>query len=276
MNRYLITPANKSVRPFLSAFTLIELLVVIAIIGILAAMLLPALSKAKDRAQSIKCVSNMKQLDLGWIMYSGDNNDRLVSNWVLVSPPDVSPVESWVGGSMQIASQATNMTWIQNCKLYSYNPSPGIYQCPVVRAPTPAGVNIVPLRTVSLNARMGAGIPGDTSLSGAVNTFTVSAAYPVFRKSTDIRNPSPVDALTFIDESIQSIGDGVFFLTCNQQTVYDNAPTVRHARGATLAFADGHAEHWKWQSLNTELPANGSAVGSVNDLIRLQGAIYTP
>jgi len=252
--------------------------VVIAIIAILAAMLLPALSKAKERAQSIKCLNNMRQLDLGWTMYAGDNSEHLVRNWVLASNPNVSPPESWVGGNMQNPSDATNITWITTCKLYPYNPSAAIYQCPTVTPPTPAGIKIVPLRTVSLNARMGAALPGDTSTAGTVNTFTVSAAYPICRKTSDIHNPNPVDTLTFIDESIQSIGDGVFFLTCKQQTVWDNAPTIRHAQGATLSFADGHAEHWKWKSLNIELPASGSATtpNSVKDLTRLQGAIYTP
>jgi prepilin-type N-terminal cleavage/methylation domain-containing protein/prepilin-type processing-associated H-X9-DG protein len=255
-------------------FTLIELLVVIAIIAILAAMLLPALAKAKQRAQSIKCVSNMKQLDLGWTMYSGDNNERLVSNWVLASNPNVSPPESWVGGNMQVSTDATNVTWIQNCRLYPYNPNPGIYQCPSAVPVAPA--TVVPLRTVSLNARMGAALPGDTSTAGTVNTFTVSAAYPVFRKTTSIRNPSPVNALTFIDESLLSLGDGVFFLTCNQQTTWDNAPSARHAGGVSLAFADGHSEHWKWNTLKKELPAGASATANMADLTRLQNAVYTP
>ena len=257
-------------------FTLIELLVVIAIIAILAAMLLPALAKAKDRAQGIKCLNNMKQLDLGWIMYSGDNTEKLVNNWVLASNPNVSPPESWVGGNMQSATDATNFSWIVNCKLYPYNPSPGIYQCPALRPPTPAGADIVPVRTVSLNARMGAAVAGDTSTAGLLNTTIVSSAYPVCRKTTAIVNPSPVNALTFIDESIQSIGDGVYFQTCNQQALWDNTPTVRHGRGATMSFADGHAETWHWRLLNQELPANVSAASSLSDLIRVQNAIYTP
>ena len=264
----------KSRKTKTCAFTLIELLVVIAIIAILAAMLLPALAKAKAKALNIKCISNMKQLDLGWTMYSGDNNERLISNWVLASNPNVSPPESWVGGNMQVSTDATNLMWIQTCRLYSYNPNPGIYQCPSAVPVAPA--TVVPLRTVSLNARMGAALPGDTSTAGVVNTFTVSAAYPVFRKATDIRNPSAVNALTFIDESLRSLGDGVFFLTCNQKTVWDNVPSARHALGCSLAFADGHAEHWKWNSLNKELGANASATPYVADLTKLQNAIYTP
>ncbi len=270
-------PISISARKTISnGFTLIELLVVIAIIAILAAMLLPALAKAKARALSIKCVSNMKQLDLGWTMYSGDYNERLVPNWVLVSPANVSPPESWVGGDMQSVTDATNLTWITNCRLYSYNPNPGIYQCPTALPVAP--MKVVPLRTVSLNARMGAGAPGDTSTAGQVNTFTVSAAYPICRKTSDIRNPGPANSLTFIDESLLSLGDGVFFLTCppNATGTWDNAPSARHSQGCTLAFADGHAEHWKWNTLNTELSAGASATANVADLTRLQNAIYTP
>jgi prepilin-type N-terminal cleavage/methylation domain-containing protein/prepilin-type processing-associated H-X9-DG protein len=257
-----------------AAFTLIELLVVIAIIAILAAMLLPALAKSKERAQGIRCVSNLKQLNLGWVMYAGDNNERLVNNWVLTS--SFSPPESWVGGNMRNLTDATNITWIQNCKLYPYNASLGIYQCPSAAPPTPAGANVVPLRTVSLNARMGGAQPGDTSTAGTVNTTTVSSYYPVFKKTSDIRNPAPVNALTFIEESLQSLDDGIYFLACNQQTTWFNAPTPRHGQGCSLAFADGHSERWKWQQIKTELPGNASASGTVNDLQRLQNAIYTP
>lgn len=271
---------NKSYRfrqtgaPADAGFTLIELLVVIAIIAILAAMLLPALAKAKERAQSIKCVSNMKQLDLGWTMYSGDNNELLVPNWVLTTGD--SPPESWVGGNMQVSTDATNVSLIQNCRLYSYNPNPGIYQCPSIKLPTPAGV--MPLRTGSLNARMGGAQAGDTSRAGTVNTTSVSAAYPVIRKTSAIQNPSPVNALTFIDESINTLDDGIFFLKVapDQTTWAANSPSVRHNNGATLAFADGHAEHWKWAALNTEQGANVSAANSLNDLNRLENAIYTP
>ncbi len=257
------------------AFTLIELLVVIAIIAILAAMLLPTLSKAKLKAHAIKCQSNMKQLTVCWFMYAGDNRDYLVPNWVAWSGQ--SPPEAWVGGNVMRLPDATNVTFVRNSRLWTYNTSPGIYQCPALNGLAPVGVPALSLsRSVSMNGRMGGADPTDAAKFSLYPTDTLfGQSNPPLKKTTDILKPHPAMALVLIDESLKSVDDGFFLLAMGATASgWANAPTVRHAFGATLSFADGHSETWKWRGLRLEKVGNETLPAAERpDLRRLQATV---
>jgi prepilin-type N-terminal cleavage/methylation domain-containing protein/prepilin-type processing-associated H-X9-DG protein len=227
----LVNPAQKR----LNGFTLIELLVVIAIIAILAAMLLPALSKAKGKAQTTKCLNNLKQLTLGWFMYAHDCNDGLVPN-------DDGGTNVWILGRVNTAAGAVNEANIREGKLYPYNTSTGIYRCPADLPRTIGGTPAVQVvRSYSLNYQMN----GNSSAAHRPNpTYTVN------RKLADIRKPGTSQQFTFVDENPFTIDDGLIAIG-GKASKWQNAPATRHGAGGTLSFADGHAEFWKWREPTT-------------------------
>ncbi|MBI3849381.1 MAG: prepilin-type N-terminal cleavage/methylation domain-containing protein [Verrucomicrobia bacterium] len=214
-----------------TAFTLIELLVVIAIIAILAGLLLPVLSRAKTKAQAISCLSNTKQLTLAWIMYSGDNRDQLIQNYL------ADQTYAWVQGDVNAAPGDTNVNNIKNGKLFAYNTSLGIYVCPADDYKR-NGKRATRVRSFSMSGQMNSDVDW------------VNPAYPVRRKYSDIVKPSPVGALVFIDESTITLEDAYFAIQVDNR-VWQNSPSDRHDRGANLSFADGHSEIYKWKEPKT-------------------------
>ena len=262
-----------------AAFTLIELLVVIAIIAILAALLLPVLSAAKAKAQSISCLNNLKQLQLCWTMYADDNTDRMAHNWPMSA-------EGWITGWMAGSPQAFDQTDITAGTLYPYNKSLDIYRCPAARQ-LPAEIRSAPgaqskgaiVRNYSMSGRMGGADTSDAQQYNVADTSSILGPnYPQFKRVGDISQPPVSQAIVFVDESINTIDDGFFAVQLT--SIWQNSPTARHSQGGQFSFADGHAERWHWRVLNQDQSWNASVASpsgnTTPDLVRLQQAVALP
>jgi prepilin-type N-terminal cleavage/methylation domain-containing protein/prepilin-type processing-associated H-X9-DG protein len=249
------------------AFTLIELLVVVSIIAIIASLILPALSRAKARAQGSFCLNNTGQLALAWMIYADDHNGRLAYNLgqsarTAVATPNLvgaNMVENWVNNveNWELNSDNTNSPAVIATGLGPYTgKTAALYRCPsdnvLSDLQRQAGWN-GRVRSYSMNAMI-----GDAGSFSQTGTNVNNPGYVQFFRAISI--PRPSDIFVFLDEHPDSIDDGYFLNRYLPQPTWTDLPASYHNGAGSFSFADGHSEMHRWRNASTRQPARAYAV----------------
>lgn len=242
-------------------FTLIELLVVIAIIAILAAMLLPALSRAKESARKTQCIGNVKQMQMMWLLYATDNNDSLVR------PLSIGNFEqpfgtinsyyawpaAWVGGVEDFdPDRASNtatvlLTDSKYAAFGNYNRNPSLYRCPSDVSVVRKNNTVLPrIRSYSLNW-----VLGEMNIAIPAPAPYDTIPGPLYKRASDIANPGPANQFAFLDENPLSV-DGTEFVLDSYPYRLDSLPGSYHNSSSAISFVDGHVETHKWVDPRTK------------------------
>lgn len=244
-------------------FTLVELLVVIAIITVLASLILPALARARARAQGSFCLNNTRQLAVAWMLYADDHQGKLAYNLeksaaLVTAAGAPTMADNWVNNVLTWGTESDN-TNAQKMVATGIGPYTrnvaSIYRCPsdyvLSQQQQPLGWPFR-VRSYSMNAMVGDA--GSVSSSGYNNN---NPDYIQFFKSTSISRPS--DIFVFLDEHPDSIDDG-YFINNGETKAWRDVPASYHDGAASFSFADGHSETHHWRYDTTKLPARPNVV----------------
>lgn len=239
------------------AFTLVELLVVIAIIAILAALLFPVLSRAKEEGRKAACLNNFRQLHLAWHLYIEDNNGTMPFNTFSV-PTTGGPGINWVGGWLSPRDE-TDIAWRDNTNavlllkaeggIGQYLNDARVFKCPSDRSVKKINGILYPrVRSVSMNVYMGMPF---------LNVDGDPASWRYQRLEHVAAHPPRESGAVFIDTHEDSISVGLFNIEPPFVPWWDTFPGSRHNGAATISFTDGHVICHRWTDERTRQPVTG-------------------